>query len=143
MSADQTSLEYLVGQLKERDALIAAQKRRIEFLETRLAQRSEETKSDFQRLKPFFGSIQKKILEMFHDLSPERGLTMPELQEEFSARFPNIAVTNVPWRVFELCQHGDLWKQPDPVDLHMRYYLKLKGTDTDAQASQILNGEST
>jgi hypothetical protein len=69
--------------------------------------------------------MQRRILQMFHSLNPETGLTMAELQEEFSLRFPNIPITNVPRRTFELVAQGKLWKQNGP-DEKMRYYLTLK-----------------
>jgi len=126
--AQVSSLDYLVDQLKQKDALVAAQKRRIEFLESRLAQRSEETHKDFQKLQPYIESMQRRILEMYHSLPAERGLTMPEVQKEFSLRFPNIPATHVPRRVYELIDQEKLWKQNGPDDT-MRYYLTLKGSE--------------
>jgi hypothetical protein len=140
VSSPQSSFDYLIEQLKQKDALINAQKRRIEFLEGRLAQRAEVTKKDFSKLQPYIESMQKRILQMFHSLNPEIGLTMPELQEEFSLRFPNISITNVPRRVFELVEQKRLWKQNGSDD-KMRYYLTLKEEEPVQVVSGVLEQE--
>jgi hypothetical protein len=119
---DLKGLMNIMQDLKaQRDAL----QKRVAWLEERLEQRHEETRKDFERMQPYLENMRAKIRQIFLDLPPTVGLTHQEIQDEFHDRYPMVSITNVPRRVRELVEQGDLWSKTDDEGT-VRFYLKLK-----------------
>jgi hypothetical protein len=119
---DLTGLLRLVDDLQRANE---AQRKRIVFLEKRLAQRFESTRQDYRSKLKFFESIQQRILQLFiEDVPPSIGFTHWQIKEEFERKFPAIRSTNVDRRVQELAKAGKLWASKDN-DGTVRFYLRL------------------
>jgi len=126
MEQTTTELAPLLEELQEKRARIKALRRKVEFLETRLEQRFEETKKDFKKLQPYFENMRSKILQIFMELPPTTGLSHKEIIEEFRAKYPTINTAHIPRRVCELVSDEQkLWSKKDEKGT-VRFYLKLK-----------------
>ena len=126
MEQTTTELAPLLEELQEKRARIKALRRKVEFLETRLEQRFEETKKDFKKLQPYFENMRSKILQIFMELPPTTGLSHKEIIEEFRAKYPTINTAHIPRRVCELVSDEQkLWSKKDEKGT-VRFYFKLK-----------------
>jgi len=129
MAMEQTTIQKkqqgdLFQLLFEKEAEIKGLHTRVEFLETRLEQRSLEAKKDLRKLLPYFADMRKRVMRIFMDM-PNAGLSRQEIIEEFRRRFPRISTANIPRRVRE-CVTDDkkLWSKTDEQGT-VRFYLRL------------------
>jgi Mg/Co/Ni transporter MgtE len=121
-------------ELEDLRAKCKAQERRIEFLESFLTQRLETTKSNYDKLKPYFESQKAKVMELFFAKFPCR-LDYDQIIEQFRARHPQIPVTNLPRRVKELVSEQRLVSSYDQERKKVVFRLQVF-PDTDDRKNQ-------
>ena len=117
MSSDQQELQDLRAKCE-------AQQRRLKFLESFLSQKLETTKSDYERLKPYFDGLKNWIMEIFFDDFPSR-LSAEDVTEKFIAKHPRVNVSNLQRRIYELHDDGRLCRSYDEVRKRVVFYLCL------------------
>jgi hypothetical protein len=123
--ASHTELSGLLGIINDQKKQLEAKDKRIQFLESRLAQRIVKTQNLYQQRKTHFSDMQDRAYQIFLDF-PEIGFTYEELVEEWNARYPSISPVNLPRRVRELAEQSLLWDAFDPETRKVYHYLRLE-----------------
>jgi hypothetical protein len=125
-SLEKTNINTLIETIADLRAQNTALKKRIQFLETILAQRVVLTEKSFQERKEHFNAMQELALKIFRQ-SPGHGFSYNELQEEWKRQYPHLASSsvNVGRRVRELVQARKVWQNLGDDGL-ARFYLRLE-----------------
>jgi hypothetical protein len=133
------NLTPLLDELKDLQARVKAQKLRIETLEERLEQQTKITVTSYETRRSHFNQMQNNIMQIFlKDISPETGLSHPEIQAFFSKRFPMLNSTYTPRRVAELVKQGLLFRHDDQ-DGTARFFLQLKPLPEETEKNEAPN----
>jgi hypothetical protein len=114
----------LLEQIEDLKRKLEGKDRRIVYLESFLNQKLETTKSNYEKLRPYFDSVKAKVMELFFAKFPCR-LDYDEIIELFRERHPEISVAHLPRRIKEMCREGRLCSSYDEGRKKTVFYLKL------------------
>jgi len=118
---------------------IEAQEKRIAELEALLSVRFEKTKTDYQRLKPFFDSQKNRVMQLFYDNFPCR-LSYDQIVELYRQRHPQGSTVHLARRIKEMVQEKRLVSSYDPQTKRVVFHLCLfpddKANSTKAKLSE-------
>ena len=131
----------LLEQIEDLKRRLEGKDRRIAYLETFLTQRLETTKSNYEKLKPYFDSQKEKIMQVFFAKFPCR-LDYDQIIESFRARHPEISIAHLPRRIKEMCQEGRLCRSYDEERKKVVFHLDLFPDDRKNQHAETTNQKS-
>lgn len=123
------SLHSLIQMLQDKDAEIAAQKKRIQNLEHILQQRIKVTKNKYHEKKKALKGMADLCYEVFLK-NPAIAFTYDSFTKEFSIHFPKAPRGHLGRRLRDLYDQGKLWKDIDDKR-RARYWLRLEEIPKD------------
>ena len=132
-SDPQRQLREQIEDLKRK---LESKDRKIAYLTSFLSERLETTKSNYEKLKPYFDGMKNKLMDLFFE-DHLRRYTYEEIIEKFRARYPTIPTTHLPRRLKEMVQQQKLVSFYDQERGRVVFHLKLfpDGDDRKNMAS--------
>jgi DNA repair exonuclease SbcCD ATPase subunit len=142
MEQPQQDLSTLLDELQDLRQRNKALEKKVRYLERLLSERFEKTRTDYEKLKPYFDSMKSKVMDIFFDNFPAR-LNYDQLIELFRARHPQISTAHLPRRIKEMCQEGRLSRSYDEETGKVVFHLKLMPIDDTKKREDFkLTGEN-
>lgn len=123
---DTANVNTLIETIADLRAQNMALKKRVQFLEMVLEERTILTEKTYSERKEHFNQMQRLVFELFLQ-APGQSFSYVEIQEEWRRVYPHLASSaiNVPRRVRELVQAKKLWQNIGDDGL-ARFWLKLE-----------------